>query len=233
MDNFQSTPSSWDINPLAREMILTLSDPLLKNDNNQAQYPLPPVDKAFINSTPEIALRITDEPCDFHLMHTPYDVMFELAQHNGLLQLVHADLWNFPTPTCNALLPPDNLEFLSDEHALTQSETANVHKFLEDFAVRGLIWAENYIPDEWFNKENADDAKHLLDYRSMMTGRRERILWLACRLSGPPSLRYRKDIIREIYFPCYYRWLEPLPKITHAVRSFGGLLSAASHRFIQ
>lgn len=232
MDKFQPTPSSRNMNPSVREILLALLDPAPNSDNHQGQYRLPPVEKSFIRSRDRLALGILRRSVPF------ISCIHRMLSCSNLHGTMACCSWSRPTygiplrPTRNTLLPPDNLEFLSDEHALTQLKKADVHDFLEDFAVRGLLWTENHFPDEWFKNEEADDAEHLLDSRSMMTALKERILWLACRLSGLLSLRYSKDITGANYFHCPHRWLEPLPKLAHAVRSLGRLLSAASHRFI-
>jgi len=59
--------------------------------------------------------------------------------------------------------------------------------FPEDFALRGLLWADNYFPEEWFTHEKIDEEEKYHERASMTDERKERILWLACRIAkaGP------------------------------------------------
>jgi hypothetical protein len=153
-------------------------------------------------------------------MHTQYEFLFNLARHRGLLQLVQADFeWDFLMAMLNALLPPGNTESLADNHGSHKAEIDNVPAFPEDFAIRGLLWTENYFPRDWFTNDEIDEAEDFHYPRSMTTARSDRILWLACRHSGTTSVRCSKDIIGGNYLhDDQYGWLEPLPKITHAIR---------------
>ena len=49
----------------------------------------------------------------------------------------------------------------------------------EDFALRGLLWAEDYFPVEWFNNEKIDEDEKHHERASMTAQRKERIPWLA------------------------------------------------------
>jgi hypothetical protein len=54
----------------------------------------------------------------------------------------------------------------------------------EDFALRGLLWADDYYPDTWFSNDKIDDEEMCLGVASMSIARKERILWLATRLGS-------------------------------------------------
>jgi hypothetical protein len=53
----------------------------------------------------------------------------------------------------------------------------------EDFALRGLLWAEDYFPGEWFSNEKFDEEEKYHERASMTAQRKERILWLAVRIA--------------------------------------------------
>ena len=53
----------------------------------------------------------------------------------------------------------------------------------EDYTLRGLIWAVGYFPEEWFSNASVDDEERSLELASMADDRKERILWLAYRIS--------------------------------------------------
>ena len=49
----------------------------------------------------------------------------------------------------------------------------------EDFALRGLLWAEKYFPSDWFSNDKIDDDEKYFEVASMTDERKERIIWLA------------------------------------------------------
>lgn len=48
----------------------------------------------------------------------------------------------------------------------------------EDYAMRGLIYAEDYFPNDWFSNEHVDEDEKYFELASMLNERKERILWL-------------------------------------------------------
>jgi len=52
----------------------------------------------------------------------------------------------------------------------------------DDYALRGLLWTKEYFPNDWFTSRVDDDERYF-EVPSMTEERKERILWLACRLS--------------------------------------------------
>ena len=53
----------------------------------------------------------------------------------------------------------------------------------EDFAMRGLLWSDKYHPARWMAETQVDDDDRGFELASMAEQRRERILWLGCRLA--------------------------------------------------
>lgn len=53
----------------------------------------------------------------------------------------------------------------------------------EDYLIRGLIWAEEYLPTDWFSKEH-DEEERYLELASTARRRSERVLRLGYRLSS-------------------------------------------------
>ena len=63
----------------------------------------------------------------------------------------------------------------------------------EDFALRGLLWAEDYFPVEWFNNEKIDEEEKYHERASMTAQRKERIVWLAVRIARSAGSRLSYD----------------------------------------
>jgi hypothetical protein len=53
----------------------------------------------------------------------------------------------------------------------------------EDFAMRGMPWADSYIPAEWFSNLRIDDDEKFFEVASMTGERKERVLWLGHKIA--------------------------------------------------
>ncbi|KAK4243403.1 hypothetical protein C7999DRAFT_36275 [Corynascus novoguineensis] len=54
----------------------------------------------------------------------------------------------------------------------------------DDYAMRGLPWTETYFPDRFFvTDERIDDDEKYFELPSMLNERRERTIWLGCRIA--------------------------------------------------
>jgi hypothetical protein len=54
----------------------------------------------------------------------------------------------------------------------------------EDFKMRGLIYAENVFPENWFRDARVEEDEKHFELPSMTDQRKERILWLGRRMAG-------------------------------------------------
>ncbi|KAM7209737.1 EST/SMG-like protein 1 [Naviculisporaceae sp. PSN 640] len=54
----------------------------------------------------------------------------------------------------------------------------------EDYAMRGLLWVDRYFPDGWFSNDKIDDDEKYFEVGSMSEERRERVLYLGCRIAA-------------------------------------------------
>lgn len=54
----------------------------------------------------------------------------------------------------------------------------------EDWNLCGLLWTEGLYPDDWFTGARVDDDEKSFELASMEEHRRERVLWLGCRLAS-------------------------------------------------
>ena len=53
----------------------------------------------------------------------------------------------------------------------------------EDFALRGLVWADKYFPPDWFSNNKIDDDEKYFEVASMTDERKERVLWLGISIA--------------------------------------------------
>lgn len=85
--------------------------------------------------------------------------------------------WKMVSMLLNSLLPS-----CRDFERIQSSEFPRQVKQLprplpEDFALRGLFWAD--FPSDWFSNDKIDDDEKYFEVASMTDERKERILWLA------------------------------------------------------
>ncbi|KAI0147282.1 hypothetical protein GGR57DRAFT_256668 [Xylariaceae sp. FL1272] len=53
----------------------------------------------------------------------------------------------------------------------------------EDFALKGLLWVDQYYPADWFSNDKIEDDEKYFEMPSMTDIRKDRILWLAYRIA--------------------------------------------------
>jgi hypothetical protein len=77
----------------------------------------------------------------------------------------------------------------------------------DDFAMRGFPWVEKYFPDDWFvTEEKIDDDEKYFELASMQEERRERVVWLGCRIAereGGKWLQFDNETKRFGVNPAY------------------------------
>ncbi|KAK4239733.1 hypothetical protein C8A03DRAFT_42664 [Achaetomium macrosporum] len=105
----------------------------------------------------------------------------------------------------------------------------------DDFALRGFSWVDRYFPDGWFvTDETIDDDDKYFEVPSMMEERRERVIWLGCRIAEREDgkwLRFNKETRRFAVNPAYDVELDlemPLPATPGDSVDYGELPDAAT-----
>lgn len=98
--------------------------------------------------------------------------------------------WQSLTVMLNTLLVPYGTPDRIENPTFPLPVKDDVRPFPEDFALRGLLWSDGYYPDQWFSNDKIDDEEKYLEVASMTDDRKERILWLACRVASAGSWIY-------------------------------------------
>ncbi|PQE16120.1 methyltransferase domain-containing protein [Rutstroemia sp. NJR-2017a BBW] len=195
----------------ARESILTLFDPVLNAENGQGQYRLPPLDTAFgtqdqsspamvsvrhaerlSNSALEIALLRIGDPNCLSFVHCSLVFMYHMSHFSGAMDiLAPAYPWQSLAIYLNTFLTTyTTLERIQDDE-FPSPEKNDVRPFPEDYAMQGLLYTEKLYPEKWFLGEKTDEGEKYHELPSMVEQRRERILWLACRIANAgPWIRF-------------------------------------------
>jgi len=113
--------------------------------------------------------------------------VLELLRPTGL-QTIIADKFPMPTDTRTIV---DHLAVLAiqdkpDATASTRSirSTDDFGPLPEDWAMRGLIWSQKSLPEDWFSDPNLEPEKQFMESKTeTQVYRPERIAWLAIQLS--------------------------------------------------
>lgn len=120
-------------------------------------------------------------------LHTSLVFIHHLSHFSAA---VHAELErNFPWKQLalmlNTLTADNEVAFsrIEADKFPTPPESAKSRPLPEDFAMRGLLWANQYFPRDWFDPSKVDDDDEgYLEVSSMAQERTERILWLGRQL---------------------------------------------------
>lgn len=137
------------------------------------------------NATLEIVLGRIGDPNVLPFVHVTLVFLFRISRHPGAMHLVEANL-NFTSLAImlNTLLATLGVSSRIESDAFPIPEKDDARPFPEDFAMRGLLWADNYYPQTWFTNEKIDEEEKYHELASMTAQRKERILWLAYRISS-------------------------------------------------
>jgi hypothetical protein len=74
----------------------------------------------------------------------------------------------------------------------------------EDFAMRGLIYSEDYFPSDWFKNDKIDEDEKYFELGSMVEERKDRILTLGCKIATLGSWLIWEPETRRFSVPAKY-----------------------------
>ncbi|QSZ37290.1 hypothetical protein DSL72_009384 [Monilinia vaccinii-corymbosi] len=140
------------------------------------------------NSALEIVLKRIGDPNVLPFIHVSLVFIFRMSHFSNAMDLLApAFPWQPLTIMLNTLLKHYKSLSRIEDSKFPLPEKDDVRPFPEDFGMRGLLWAEKYFPEKWFLNERTDEEEKHHELPSMLDQRKERILWLACRIAdaGP------------------------------------------------
>lgn len=74
----------------------------------------------------------------------------------------------------------------------------------EDYAMRGLIYVEDYLPNDWFSNDKVDEDEKYFELASMIDERKERILWLGRQIAKSGKWLTWNDSTGQFWVPPEY-----------------------------
>ncbi|KAG0650064.1 esl2 [Hyphodiscus hymeniophilus] len=136
------------------------------------------------NATLEIVLQRIGDPNVLPFIHVTLVFMYHMSRHAGAMSILRASFpWEPLATMLNTLLVFSETTGPIESDEFPSPEKDDVRPLPEDFALRGLLWAEDYFPAEWFTNEKIDEEEKYHERASMTAQRKERILWLAVRIA--------------------------------------------------
>ena len=147
------------------------------------------------NSTADIVLQRIGDPNVLPFIHVTLVFMLFMARRPAAMEYLQAEFpWERLSTMLNTLFShkdqsqkedgPSQKDRIQKEDFPQPDKKDDARPFPEDFAMRGLLWAENYFPDKWFIQEKTDEEEKYHERASMTAQRKERILWLAYRIAS-------------------------------------------------
>ena len=137
------------------------------------------------NSTLEIVLQRIGDPNVLPFIHVTLVFMYRMSRHSGAISILRASFpWELLSIMLNTLLVSCESTGPIENEKFPSPEKDDVRPLPEDFALRGLLFAEDYFTPHWFANEKIDEEEKYHERASMTAQRKERILWLAVRIAN-------------------------------------------------
>ncbi|KAH7418050.1 hypothetical protein BKA64DRAFT_187096 [Cadophora sp. MPI-SDFR-AT-0126] len=128
-------------------------------------------------------------------IHASLVFMLYMVSHPWTARLVQIDFpWTSLVNFLDNLLKKYDTSWSAiDNETFPMSKRSDACPLPEDYALRGLLWAETYFPDSWFH-DDVEDSSETASAPQMTAQREERILWLAVRIAQriPTCLIYER-----------------------------------------
>jgi hypothetical protein len=174
------------------------TDPKVAEDSVSSQVDTLSSDSAFVkgqsltNDTFALALRRIGDKNVLPHVHVMLSFISTLSSIPYVSHLVNSTPWTELVSFLNTLIKTENQKnpSLDINTLLTQSVFPGDHEakerdelpLPEDWLIRGLVWAQEYLPTNWLERER-DEEERYLELASTAKSRTERVLRLGYRLS--------------------------------------------------
>ncbi|KAK4192456.1 EST/SMG-like protein 1 [Podospora australis] len=189
--------------------------PMQENDVESAPTPKELVDPmTLFTKTFDVVSRRFGDNNVLPYLHVTLVFLYHLTFCPDAMAIVEKEFpWKLTALMLNALLDSYKDYVRIEGEELPQSESVQ-RPLPEDYAMRGLLWAEKVFPSEWFANDKIDDDEKYFEMASMAEERKERILWLGCRIAaaaGAKWLRYDSQAHKFTTAPKYDIELDMVP----------------------
>ncbi|KAL7812597.1 hypothetical protein V8C44DRAFT_63843 [Trichoderma aethiopicum] len=119
-------------------------------------------------------------------IHTQMVFLLHLSKFPSAMKHIERKYpWNLIATMLNYLKQSCKFEPRVDSEAFPGAENQDHYRPLpEDYAMRGLIYTEDYFPLEWFKGEAVEEDEKYFEQASMVDVRKERILWIGRQIAS-------------------------------------------------
>ena len=141
---------------------------------------------SFAARTQEIVLRRWSDENTLSCIHTTLVFMLRMSRLSAAMSHLEDRFpWKLTSVMLNYLLKTIKTELRIDTDKLPGPEKGEEPIPLpEDYALRGLLFAEDFFPNGWFDNERLDETDRYLKMRSNAVKRQERILWIGRKIAN-------------------------------------------------
>ncbi|KUJ21773.1 uncharacterized protein LY89DRAFT_729275 [Mollisia scopiformis] len=131
-------------------------------DDGTPQIGAPRIGDSYsINATLQIVLQRIGDPNVLPFIHVTLVFMHNMTRRASASAMVLLQK-DFPWDFLAIMLNTSRAQYKSSSRIEAEQfpiPAADVRPFPEDFAIRGLLWAEDYFPAEWFTNEKIDEEE--------------------------------------------------------------------------
>ncbi|KAI2637880.1 hypothetical protein GGS26DRAFT_588249 [Hypomontagnella submonticulosa] len=171
----------------------------------------------LFEDTSNVVLRRFGDLNVLPFLHVVLVFVFHLTHYPNAMLLVEKTIpWKLISLQLNSLLLSyRDHDRIHDEQFPRQDKELAPRPVPEDFAMKGLVWVEKYFPGDWFSNDKIDDDEKQFEVPSMTDDRKERILWLGCRITKFGKwLTYDETVHQFGVIPEYEAEIENIGKDT-------------------
>lgn len=141
---------------------------------------------SFAVQTLEIVIRRWGDMNILPFLHTQMVFLHHLSKFPSAIKFIeHKYPWRLIATMLNYLKQSCKFEPRMDSEVFPGAENQDHYRPLpEDYAMRGLIYTEEYFPLKWFAGEAVEEDEKYFEQASMVDSRKERILWIGKQISS-------------------------------------------------
>ncbi|KAK1451038.1 hypothetical protein CCUS01_11214 [Colletotrichum cuscutae] len=138
----------------------------------------------FISRAHRAVFSSTGKEKTYSYLHVALVFLHHMSKFPNAMALVGAKMpWKGICSFLNIIIESCSSVQKIESDDLLHSVSRDTQPLPEDFALRGLLWAKKYYPDEWFSRIGADTDETGPLTGWMLQERADRYLWLGYRIT--------------------------------------------------
>ncbi|KAK4107100.1 hypothetical protein N656DRAFT_720760 [Canariomyces notabilis] len=185
----------------------------------------------LFNGTYNVVSRRFGDPNILPYLHVTLVFVYHLTFYpEAMVYMARAFPWKLTSLFLNTLIGSCQSYARIEGEQFPKNESAT-RPLPDDYALRGFPWVGKYFPNGWFANDKIDDDEKYFEVLSMTEERKERALWLGCRIAAQDGkwLRYDSETHQFGVNPQYDVELElEMPATPVASTDYGDLPDAAT-----